>query len=124
MGSSDFRETILGEATHAAVEELSFELVDAKERIELTEIPVRGQIAYAEGGLIILNIGSNHGAFPGLELNVVRVKNVIKDPATGKVLRELVDEVARIRITSTENDSSEAELIQGGNLQVGDIVRN
>jgi len=124
MGSSDFRETILGEATHAAVEELTQEIIEADDRIQLTEARVSGLVAFAEEGLIILNLGSSHGVYPGMELSVVRVKRVIKDPATGKVIKELVDEIARLRVTSAEEGSSEAELISGSGIKVGDVVRN
>jgi curli biogenesis system outer membrane secretion channel CsgG len=124
MGSSDFRETILGEATHAAVEELSVEIIDSENRIKLSKIAVKGQVAYAEEGLIILNVGSNHGVHAGMELSVVRVKKVIKDPATGRVLRELVDDVAKIRITKSDAGSSEAQLISGSGIKIGDTVRN
>jgi curli biogenesis system outer membrane secretion channel CsgG len=124
MGSSDFRETILGEATHAAVTELSTELIEADPRIPVNAIKIKGQVAYADEGLIILNVGASHGVTAGMELNVERVNKVIKDPASGRVLRELTDQVARIRITSADEGSSEAEIISGGGIQVGDTVRN
>jgi hypothetical protein len=124
MSSGDFRETILGEATHAAVNDLSRELIEANDRIEARAVSIQGLVAYAEEGLIILNVGASHGIQQGMELVVERVDRVIKDPATGKVLRELADEVARIRVTKVDDTSAEAELITGSGIQVGDKVRN
>lgn len=124
MGSSDFRETILGEATYEAVESLSKELVDADRRLPVRERKVKGLVAYVQPGLVILNVGSAHGVQVGDEFRILRVKDTIQDPATGRVLRELTEEVGRVRITSTENDSSEGAVASGGGISVGDIVQN
>lgn len=124
MSSSDYRETILGEATHAAADALTSDLLAANERIPAREIVVKGQIAYVSGNLVIVNVGSNHGVKSGMELKVERVKDVIKDPATGNVLRELSDQVGSIRITKADEGSSEAAIISGADFKVGDIVKN
>ncbi|UCF38329.1 MAG: curli production assembly protein CsgG [Acidobacteriota bacterium] len=124
MGSSDFRETILGEAVHGAAEDLTAELIAADSRIPVTERVISGLIAYADSGLIIVNVGSSHGVTEGMELSVERIVNTIKDPATGKVLRELTDTVARIRVTKVDEGSSEATLVSGsGEIAVGDVVK-
>lgn len=124
MSSSEFRETILGEATHLAAEELSDDLVDARYRIPERVRVIRGLVAYAESGLVILNVGETHGVTVGMELSVERVKQTVKDPATGRILREITSPVARIRVTQVEGGSSEATVVSGSAIQVGDVVRN
>ena len=124
MSSSDYRETIIGEATHAAAEALTSELISANERIPMREVVVKGLIAYADGGLVIVNVGSNQGVKAGMELKVERIRDVIKDPATGNVLRELTDQVGTIRISKADAGSSEATIVSGSGFQVGDVVKN
>jgi curli biogenesis system outer membrane secretion channel CsgG len=124
MSSSDFRETIIGEATHAAAEALTSDLIGANERIPVREVVIKGLIAYVDGSFVIVNLGSNHGVKAGSELKVERVKQVVKDPASGRVLRELTDQVGMIRITKADGDSSEATVISGSDFQVGDVVKN
>lgn len=124
MTSSDFRETILGEAVYEASTKVSQELVEAQGKVPTHKVEIRGLVAYAEGGAVIINVGKNAGVEAGTELDVERVKQVIKDPATGKVLRELTSKVARIKVTQADDDSSEATVISGEGIKTGDIVRN
>lgn len=124
MGSSDYRETILGEATHMATEMVTTELVAGNDRIPTREVSVKGLVAYAEAGLIILNVGSDAGVTVGMELSVERVKQTVKDPATGKILREITEKVATIRVTKADASSAEAALVSGSGISVGDVVKN
>ena len=124
MSSSDFRETILGEAVHEAVQDLSTELLEADAKIPQIERKVRGLVAFADSGLIIINIGSKDGVETGMELSVERVKASVKDPATGKLLREITDPIGSIRVTKVDDASAEATIITGSNMQVGDVVVN
>lgn len=126
MGSSNFRDTILGEAVHAAVEQLSQGLVDSGDRIQVIvrTVSIKGLVAFAQDSLVVLNVGSDHGVSPGMELSVERVTQVIKDPATGKVLRELTEKVGTIKVTKVDAGSAEATAISGSGFQVGDVVKN
>ncbi len=124
MTSSDFKDTILGEATYEASGEVADRLIDAKGRVPTHKVEIRGLVAYAEGGMVIINVGSNAGVGVGDELDVERVKQTIKDPATGRVLRELTTQVARIRVTQVDAESSEATVVSGEGIKTGDIVRN
>ena len=124
MTSSGFKDTILGEATYQASSEVASKLISAKSRVPTHKVEIRGLVAYAEGGLVIINVGASGGVEVGTELNVERVKQTIKDPATGRVLRELTSKVARIRVTQVDADSSEATVISGEGIQTGDVVRN
>ena len=124
MGSSDFRETILGEATHAATDALTVDLLTANDRIPAVERVIKGLVAYVDGTLVILNVGADHGVKEGSELKVERVNKVIKDPATGNVLRELTDQVGTLRVTKADGTSSEAVVVSGSGIQVGDVVKN
>ena len=51
-------------------------------------------------------------------LDVVRVTRTIKDPASGKVLREVTAAVGQLRITEVGDVYSVGSLISGSGVQV------
>lgn len=125
MTSSDFRETILGEATEAAVKEVAAGLIKKADRVPgAPKREVKGLVADATDGVLILTVGSSHGLSAGDELQVLRVVRVVKHPTTGEVLREITEQVGTCRITQADAESSVATLISGSGVKVGDIVKN
>ncbi len=124
MASSDFRETILGEATYQAVGQVSRELIGASGRIPTTTVEIRGLVADVSGDSVILNVGTSQGVQPGSTLKVLRVTRVVKDPATGKVLREITEQVGQIRISEADAGSSTGKVVSGTGIKTGDLVRS
>ncbi len=126
MTSSNYRETILGEATEAAVEQLSEQLVrsSSADRITARVVPVSGLVADVDGSTLVLNVGSSVGLKVGDTLRVLRVTRTITDPATGAVLREITQELGQVRIDDVDAGSSLGTVITGSGVQVGDKVRN
>lgn len=124
MGSSNFRETILGEATHAAADAVAAQLVAQADKLPTHVVEVKGQVAHVDGGMVILNVGSSAGVKVGDKLRVMRVTNTIKDPATGKVLKELTQEVGLVQISEVDAVSATGTLTSGAGVKVGDMVKN
>lgn len=124
MGSSDFRETVIGEATYAAVQKLAAKLIDKKDRLPTVKLEIRGMVADVDGSMVILNVGNSHGVKVGDQLKVLRVKRVVKDPATGKVLREITADVGQIQITEVDEGSSVGTIVSGSDIKISDLVRN
>ena len=124
MSSSDFRETILGEAVELAVQELSQKLIEADERIPEVTVKIDGIVADVDGSIVILNVGSSHGLKAGTVLKVKRVVRTVKDPATGRVLREISSIIGEIRLDEVDEGSSVGTIISGDSVQVGDKVSN
>jgi curli biogenesis system outer membrane secretion channel CsgG len=124
MNSSQFRETILGEATYAAVNDLSRQLNLFAHKVPSSLQDIRGLVADVSGNNVVLNVGRSHGLEAGTTLNVLRVGRTVKDPATGKPLREIVSEVGRVRVDEADNDSSTGTIISGSGIKLGDMVRN
>src|SRR3989441_8460772 len=73
MGSSDFQNTIIGEATKAAVDQMTGGVIAGKEKLQVRTVVVSGLIAAVESGQIILNVGGKAGLKVGDQLNVERV---------------------------------------------------
>ena len=124
MGSSDFRETILGEAVHLAVDDLASQLIGEEGRLPDVKFVIRGLVADVDGSTLILNVGSDAGVKTGETLKILRVKRTVKDPATGKVLREITTSLGEARIDEVDGGSSIATVTSGSDVKVGDLVRN
>ena len=123
MGSSNFQETILGEATRAAVDQVASEIIGNAEKIQATKIEINGLVADFDGTNAILNIGKDQGVKVGDVYKLERVTRTVKDPATGKVLRQVTSLVGTIKITEVDATSSTG-VVTGGSAKVGDVVRS
>jgi curli biogenesis system outer membrane secretion channel CsgG len=123
FGSSDFQETILGEAVKNAVSQLSTGIIADNPKLSTRTIIVEGLVAAVEGSQIILNVGGKAGLKVGDQLGVERVTKEIKDPATGKVLRRLANPVGIIKITDVDDVSAVGAIVTGKDFKVGDAVK-
>lgn len=123
MGSSNFQETILGEATRSAVDGVASEIVANAEKIENTKVEINGVVADVEGSNAILNVGKDQGVKVGDTYTVERVTRTVKDPVSGKVLRQVTSVIATIKITEVDANSSTG-VVTGGSVKVGDVVKS
>ncbi len=122
FGSSNFQNTIIGEATKAAVDNLTTDLVSSSSKVTVRTITIDGMVAAVDGGQIILNVGSNAGVKVGDQLQVLRVTKEIKDPSTGEVIRRLSSTIGVIRATDVDAKSSVCVPVSGSGFQEGDRV--
>jgi len=123
FGSSDFQNTIIGEATKAAVEQMSSGVIADKDKLQVRQIMVSGLVAAVDGGQIVLNVGTKAGVKVGDQLNVERVSKEIKDPSTGKVIRRLSSTVGIVKVTDVDEESAVATAVSGAGFKVGDVVK-
>jgi curli biogenesis system outer membrane secretion channel CsgG len=123
FGSSDFQNTIIGEATNAAVVQMTEELVADNTKLEARTITVEGLVAAVDGGQVVLNVGSKSGLKVGDQLTVQRVTKEIKDPSTGAVIRRLTSPVGVIRLTDVDEISAVGTPVSGSGFKVGDAVK-
>jgi curli biogenesis system outer membrane secretion channel CsgG len=124
MSSSNFGQTIIGEAVNQAVATMSQELDGNADRIAARTISIDGLVADASGGTLILNIGTKAGVKVGDKLAVKRTGREIKDPATGRVIRRIEESVGEVVITEADEVSSVGTFTGSGAAQVGDRVVN
>jgi curli biogenesis system outer membrane secretion channel CsgG len=123
FGSSDFQNTIIGEAVKAAVEQTSSQVIAGKDKLVTRTIVVEGLIAAVDGGQIILNVGSKAGVKVGDQLNVERVSREIKDPSSGKVIRRIATTVGVVKVTDVDDISAVATTVSGTGFKTGDAVK-
>ena len=124
FGSSDFQQTIIGEATKDAVDKLTADLAANSSKVSAPAVHVEGLVAAVDGGQIVLNVGSRAGVNAGDELEVFRVTREIKDPATGKVIRRLTTSVGIVKATDVDDSSAVCTAVSGSGFKVGDTVRS
>ena len=127
MTSSNFAQTIIGEATTAAVAQVASGLDANSNKLPTAPPPaavaVSGLIADASTPDIIVNVGSQAGVIVGDKLAVTRVVRVVKDPATGKPLRSIEDPVGQLTITSVDATSAVGRFSGSGAPKIGDTVK-
>jgi curli biogenesis system outer membrane secretion channel CsgG len=123
FGSSDFQQTIIGEAVKNAVDQMSTGLIADNTKLQARTISVSGLVAAVDGGQVILNVGKKVGLKVGDQLSVERVTREIKDPASGQVIRRLSSSVGVVRITDVDDISAVAVPVTGTGFKVGDAVK-
>lgn len=123
FGSSNFQETIIGEATKKAVDQLTADVIGDSSKVAVRQVTVDGLVAAVDGGQIVLNVGKKAGVNVGDTLEVVRVTKEIKDPSTGEVIRRLTSSVGIIKATDVDDASSVCTAVSGSGFQTGDRVR-
>src|SRR5271170_3532333 len=131
FGSSNFQQTIIGQASKSAVTELATNLDDKAASLPPptakpvpAAAPISGLVADASTKDIIINVGSQAGVKVGDKLAVARVVRVVKDPTTGKPLRSIEDPVGELTITSVDASSAVGTFSGAGTPKVGDSVKN
>ena len=123
FGSSDFQNTIIGEATKAAVDQLATNLDAQAGKVPVRIIVVEGEVAAVDSGQIILNVGAKAGIKVGDQFNVLRVTRIIKDPATGAVLRKMTSTVGVVKATDVDDISAVCSPVSGTDFKVGDVIK-
>ncbi len=123
FGSSNFQQTIIGEATKQAVDQLSANLVADSPKMSVRTITVEGTVAAVEGNQIVLNVGGKAGIKVGDQFNVERVTKEIKDPTTGAVLRRLSTTVGVVKATDVDDVSAICEPVSGSGFKIGDKIK-
>ncbi|MBI3909987.1 MAG: curli production assembly protein CsgG [Armatimonadetes bacterium] len=125
MSSSNFQNTIIGEATRKCVESLCAELVKQEARLPAApKVQVAGRVADVDKDTLILNVGKSQGVKVGDVLDVERVVREVKDPDTGKVLREVTEVIGTVTITQVDEQSAVGTYKGTGVPKVGDRVKS
>ena len=124
FGSSDFQNTIIGEAVKEAVEHMSAAVVQEQRRVQVRQATVQGLVAAVTGSQLVLNVGAGAGVKVGDQLVVERVTSEIKDPQTGKVIRRMSSRIGVVRVVDVDEQSAIATVVSGSDFKVSDVVKS
>jgi curli biogenesis system outer membrane secretion channel CsgG len=125
MTSSNFAETIIGEATTAAVDMLAADL-NAKAPGLISSMPaaaIEARVAVANGNSLTISAGSTSGVAVGDSFQVLKVGAEIKDPVTGEVLDVEVTPLGTLVITTVRDRVSTGTYTGQPGVAVGDMVK-
>jgi len=125
MGSSNFGNTILGEAVHAAVDNMGQQLDDKAQSLPApAKLQVSGVVADVTGNTLVLNVGSKAGVRVGDQLAISRKVKDVKDPSTGAVIKTIVNQLGTATVTEVDEGSSTATYNGTAPPKVGDVVKS
>jgi curli biogenesis system outer membrane secretion channel CsgG len=125
MRSSNFANTILGEAVTKCIADLGRQLGQRAGSLPTAVVAISGLVAdVSPDGTVIINVGSKSGVAVGAKLDVKRKVREVRDPATGKVLRLVEDAVGTLTITEVDETSAVGKFSGAGPAKVGDSVAN
>jgi curli biogenesis system outer membrane secretion channel CsgG len=125
MNSSNFGETIIGEATMDAVNQLAAQLNDGKieggagDRTD----DLDARVADVTGNTITINAGSGAGLQSGQKFTVYHKGKEIKDPTTGEVLDIQTTQIGTLTLTTVRERIAIGTFSGSGTPVAGDIVR-
>jgi curli biogenesis system outer membrane secretion channel CsgG len=125
MASSNFAETIIGEATMDAVEKLALDVhnVNLNGGADARENDLDALVADVSENTITINAGSAAGLQVGQTFTVYHKGKVIKDPATGEVLDVQTTPLGQLTITMVRDKISMGTYSGTAKPVVGDVVR-
>lgn len=123
MRSSNFANTILGEAVTKTVADLAHQLDAKAGSMPTSKVEVSGLVAdAAPDGTVTINVGSKNGVRVGDVLQIKRKGRTITDPATGKALRSIDEPVGTIKITEVQDSFAVGKFSGAGTPKVSDVV--
>jgi len=91
---------------------------------QLPKIPWTATVAQVAGGKVYVNSGTREGVSEGQEF-VVGEANIVRDPDTGEVLDQSVNEVARLQVSQVKEKLSICTVKSGnaGSVRKGMMVK-
>ena len=123
MTSSNFKETVLGEAVTSAVQGLSDQFEAKAASLPTKTVIVEGLVADATANTVIINVGTKAGVKVGDKLAVSRLNREVRDPNSGKVIRRIEDAVGEVVITEADELSAVGKFSGVATAKVGDTVK-
>ncbi|HTA45456.1 MAG TPA: CsgG/HfaB family protein [Bryobacteraceae bacterium] len=100
MTSSNFAQTIIGEATQDCVDKLAAILNEQTTNMKANVREVETRVAAVSGGTLTIAAGSSDGVNAGEVFEIFKVLGEIRDPQTKEVLDTQVEKVGEMTVTS------------------------
>jgi len=122
MSSSNFSQTILGEAVNKAVADCATQLDNAAATLPTIHASYSGVVADVSGNTLIINIGNKVGVRVGDTIQISRPVRTVKDPTTGKVLKTVTSQLGVATVTDVDSDSATATYAGATPPKVGDVA--
>ena len=122
MTSSNFAETIIGEATQDCVNKLADILKEQSLNMKKNVRPIETTVADVAGNSLVIATGANEGVNVGDVFEVHEVVREVKDPTTKEVLDRITNKVGEMTITNVR-DKISTGTYSGAPAKVGYLAR-
>ena len=122
MTSSNFADTIIGEATQDCVNKLAEVLNTQSEAMKKTARAVEAYVADVSGASMTITAGSNDTVAVGDVFEILRIEREVKDPVTKEVLDRITSKVGELTISSVRDKIATGNYA-GSPAAVGFIAR-
>jgi curli biogenesis system outer membrane secretion channel CsgG len=122
MNSSNFAETIIGEATMDCVNKLAEILNKQAEEMRKTVREVETSVADVGGGMVTIAAGANDGVNVGEVFEIHAVDREVRDPNTKELLDRITHVVGTMTVTNVR-DKIATGTYSGSPAKVGMIAR-
>ena len=122
MTSSNFAETIIGEATQDCVNKLADILKEQSASMKKTVRAVETSVADVSGNTLVIAAGGNDGVNVGEIFEIHQVVREVKDPTTKEVLDRITNKVGEMTITSVRDKIATGTYV-GAPAKVGYLAR-
>jgi curli biogenesis system outer membrane secretion channel CsgG len=106
MSSSNFQETVIGEATVDCVTKLAAIANQSESKIARRAVDVEAKIADISGNKVYLAAGANEGVSQCDRFEISRIIKEIKDPSTGEVLDLQTEKVGELMVMEVRDKIS------------------
>jgi len=103
MTSSNFGQTIIGEATQDCVNKLADILKEQTANMKKSVREVEGRVADVSANTLVLNVGANDGVNVGETFEILRIVREVKDPVTKETLDVVTEKTGEMTITNVRD---------------------
>jgi curli biogenesis system outer membrane secretion channel CsgG len=122
MTSSNFGQTIIGEATQDCVNKLGDILNQQATSMKKTVREVETRVADVSGSTMVIAAGANDGVNVGETFEILKIVREVRDPQTKEVLDTVTETAGVMTITSVRDKIATGNYV-GSAAQVGFIAR-
>ena len=122
MASSNFAQTIIGEAVIAACDQLGEKMNAKIPTLPVKDPDIEGRVADVSGSQLTLTVGTNDGVLTGDVFDVYKVLGEVKDPITKEVLDIQTEKIGEMQIVSVREKIAVGRY-QGSPAPLGAVAR-
>ena len=122
MTSSNFGQTIIGEATQDCVNKLADILLQQSATMKKAVREVETRVADVSGNTLVIAAGANDGVNVGETFEILKVVREVRDPTTKEVLDTITQKTGEMTVTSVRDKIATGSYV-GSAPGVGYIAR-
>jgi curli biogenesis system outer membrane secretion channel CsgG len=119
-------DSLLTQAANDAVAQMVTVVAQSESKLSAysgTANNAEGLVADITDGQVTLNKGAAAGFAKGMKVSIERVSKVVKDPATGKVIRTVSSPIGQIELIEVTKDYAVGRVVSGVGFKPGDTAK-